>query len=77
MRIALFTSCCLLLACANDIDETPNNLLPPPRAAGPCADMLKAGDWYRFEVLRLKSIGSIMIMEQIKFAKQQAKQFVY
>ena len=23
------------------------------------------------------SIGSIMIMEQIKFAKQQAKQFVY
>ena len=57
MRTALLISCCLVMSCANEIDETPNNLLPPERASGPCADMLKVGDWYRFETLRLTSLG--------------------
>jgi hypothetical protein len=45
--------CC---ACSNELDETPNKLLVD-KAEGPCADLMVAGDWYRFTLLKVETIS--------------------
>lgn len=61
IRMLLPLSACLVLACANETDDTPNQLIPDekPKAEGPCGDLLVEGDWYTFTSLSLNDIGGV------------------